>query len=1644
MITSILLFLVALILLIRIPSIQTYITQKAILFLEQKIGTTVTLKSITISFPKKIVLEELYVEDQSKDTLLYVQTLGLDTDLWSLTQHSIVLNNIELENVTSIIKRSTIDSTFNFDYIVKAFATDANLPADTTATAWDFSLENMTINQARLRYNDAFEGNDMMLNIGSLEVGMDKFDLNESIFHTDEISFSNSKITIEQTKSSPVEPEGPIQAVTPFPYDINFNTIHLKNISGRYSHTASGQRVNVDVGDAQIQSDNIDLEKQSIHLNRLALTNTLIAYQQTKQNQKKITSQAKLPSMKNADPAFAFTIPWSIQLDELKFSNNTIQYYDFNQPVLKNVLDVNHIWIFGLETSAENILLEGATAKIDLEHFAFEEKSGFVLHALSVNAEVSDQKISLENLAVHTGGTTINMSGDASFPSLATLTKNAAQTTVNATITRSVVSMEDILFFAPTLTDSLPINIPLSTQLEMDAAIAGRLDNLSISSLSLQTLDSTTLHAKGTIKGLPDLDKTSINIDLSKFYTTRADVQLIVPDSLMPSSIEVPAWINVEGKFTGGVYTPRITAVVTSSSGTIETAGQFTLNNTASYDAVIKVKAVNLGQILKQKETMGMIDLEATIKGSGITLKEMDTHLDLTVNKFQYNRYDYEDFKVNGSIKNYFFAGTASLADKNLDFILKGDLDYRGDIPNYKLAFELKNIDLKELNLTSRPLKARGTLDVDLATADFKIMNGHADIRKFAIYNGADLYMVDSLLFASIDQDGESEISIRSDIVTGDFKGTINLYSMPDVVRQHVNQYFSLQDTSIHKSLTPQNFKFDLVLKNTDLLTEIFLPELEPFVPGKISGEFNSLEDKLDIFLGVSKIKYASTSVDSLVLKLTSDKESMDYRVAAKNLQVDTLRIDELSLTGEIANDSIYTSFNILDSLGKQKYALGGVIRSEDDNFQFHFIPGRVLLNYNAWQVPLDNFLQFGYKGLVANHFEISKSHEKIALLTTTGKDSIITIAFQSLELENITRMVRGVVPASGKLNGDLKFTTAQSGEFSSRLAINDLSILQKKWGDLTFSLTHSANSYNIDMLIKGNNNNIVAKGAYTENDSIMSTNIALDFSPLNLEVLEPLSFGQVKNIKGSLNGKLTLTGNPKQPIIRGELAFTDVLFTPTALNSPFILKDEHINFRETGIAFGNFTILDDQGNAGTLGGAINTKAYRDFDLDLLFTSKDFQILNTKEEDNKLVYGKIKINTRAKIDGPWDHPNVVLRIGLTDDTNITYVVPQSERNVLEQKGIVVFIDKDAKNDPFLVSINPNDTIQSSFTGLTLTANIELSGKETLNIVMDPITEEKLTVQGNSTLTLDMDPSGNMTLSGRYEITQGTYNLSFHNIVKREFTIVKGGSITWAGDPLDATLDIRASNKVEASPMDLIITQKTGTSNQAELNSYRQRLPFLVYLNINGQLLSPQISFQLDMPQSSQNAFGGAVYAKIQDINTRESELNKQVFALLILRRFVSDNPLESQAGSDLSNSTRTSASRLLTEQLNRLSQNIKGIQLSVDVKSYEDYSSGEAQGRTSAQLGVSKSIFNDRLVVKLAGNVDIEGQNTNQGNITDYIGDLALEYKLTEDGRFRVTGFRNSNYDILDGELTETGAGLIYIKDYDTLRELFRANEEDK
>ncbi|HZY82069.1 MAG TPA: AsmA family protein, partial [Cyclobacteriaceae bacterium] len=599
--------LIAVALLVRVPAIQNRIAQKAIAYLEKKIGTNVELERIVINFPKKVVIEGLYLEDLQKDTLFYAGRIGVDASMLKLFRSEIELSQVEISNATANVIRTLPDSAFNFDYIVEAFAssdTTVELPADTTRSSWKFSLGDIELEKVKFLYDDSVGGMNVAGNVGTLEVDTDQID--------------------------------PVNLL--------------------------------------------------VSLDKLDLTNTSIAYGE-------------------------------YSLSEINLS------------------------VSDLKVDTTNI--EG-----EFEKFSFKEKNGIALEKLEGKLKLNKKEAEVSSLELLAGDTHLFVDGKA----------NLVDSTGELSIAKSQISIDDILKFKPDLLDSLPVKVPQGMIVSIEAKGSGGIQNVTVESLEIQTLDSTSLSLTGTA----DLKTSTLDATLKKFYTTMSDARKILPDSLFPDSLDLPHWADIEGKLSGSLKQPVIASTLKTDKGTIVADGKFNLGSEIpAYQARVTARSLKAGDLAGQP-ALGDINFDLAVDGRGFTTKDLQTKVDLAIQDITYNEYTFRNFKVNGRIDKFLFSGKASLDDENLKFVLDGDLDYNGDIPVYKAQFDLENIDFQKLKFTERPLRARLTVDVDLTTNDFKIMNGRLDIRKVGVYNGEKLYSVDSMLFASLDQEGHSTMSIRS------------------------------------------------------------------------------------------------------------------------------------------------------------------------------------------------------------------------------------------------------------------------------------------------------------------------------------------------------------------------------------------------------------------------------------------------------------------------------------------------------------------------------------------------------------------------------------------------------------------------------------------------------------------------------------------------------------------------------------------------------------------------------------------------------------------------------------------------------------------------------------------------------------------
>ncbi len=500
-------------------------------------------------------------------------------------------------------------------------------------------------------------------------------------------------------------------------------------------------------------------------------------------------------------------------------------------------------------------------------------------------------------------------------------------------------------------------------------------------------------------------------------------------------------------------------------------------------------------------------------------------------------------------------------------------------------------------------------------------------------------------------------------------------------------------------------------------------------------------------------------------------------------------------------------------------------------------------------------------------------------------------------------------------------------------------------------------------------------------------------------------------------------------------------------LGEKFKIQNGNFDFTQSGIELNNFTLADSAGNEAIISGNIYTKDYQQFRYDIDLEADNFRLVNVAKATNQIFYGKLNIDASIELTGDMDAPVADANIRVNEETDFNLVFPVTgDPEVIDRKGIVNFVDKDhpARNPEdektYLDSLNS----QSDIKGIDVTATIETDSTAKFTLLIDERNGDALTLQGSANLAGGIDKSGKVSLTGNYVLTQGSYQVSL-SLLKRKFEIQRGSTITWTGDPTSAQVDLTAIYYVKTAPIDLVGSQLSGRS-QAELTRFKERLPFEVYLKMNGELLKPIITFDIGLPENELSQWPD-VDTKLQQVRSDQSELNKQVFALLLLNRFVQENPFESQAGGTTgSDIARQSASRILTDQLNQLAGSlIQGVDINFDLTSGTDYSTGVAQNRTDLNVGLSKKLLNDRLRVNVGSNFELEGAPASGQQATNLAGDVSVDYQLSKDGRYMVRVYRKNQYEqIVEGQIIETGVSFILTMDYNKFAELMSGSKEKR
>ncbi|RYU90199.1 translocation/assembly module TamB [Mucilaginibacter terrigena] len=1653
-IASVIFLVLLVVILIQVPAVQNYAKDKAVTFLQNKIHTKVEIGHISLGLPKLLVLEDVYFEDQKKDTLIAGDKLKVDITLLKLLKNKVEINEINLEGITANISRGP-DSLFNFDYIMKAFAGEQKKevkPEDTTSTM-KFSVDKIILDRINIKYKDVTTGNDVKFLLGHFDTRIKDFDLDKMKFTIPKINLSGVNAKIIQTPAgSSIKQAATIDTATaPLNMDLSLGEINIDKVKVDYK--SSEMAAKVDLGTFLVEMDKIDMKNQHVGIKSIKLDNTNAGLTFAKPA---TVTKAVEKTIKKIDTLTSRTQAkgWTASLNRITLTNDNIKFDNDAQKPLPRGLDFAHMGIKNLNTDIQDLNYTPDSLSGKVNSFTFAEKSGLKINKFHTTFFYGPRSAYLKDLLVETPTSVIQKDLQVGYPSIESLTKNLGKLSINANLDGSKLGLRDVLLLMPTMASMEPFKSSPNSVIKINGRVNGTVDNLHIPNIEISGFGNTYVKASANMRGLPDVNKAYVDLNINDFRTTRNDIARLAPKGTIPPNVSVPENMDLKGTFKGTMKNFNTKLNLRSSYGAVDLVAAMKSGKrkgSETYSANIKANNLNVGALTKQPQMVGFVTMKANISGTGLDPKTASLKFNGDVVSANVKGYTYRNLVMNGTARNGSYVAKARMKDPNINFTLDAKANMNKKYPSVNATLLVDSIDLQKLNFTKTPMRFHGKIIADVPTADPDYLNANILATDLVVNNNGQRIQMDTISLISTANADSSTLKLKTPMfyahMGGKYKLTQIAPAIQDVVDKYYNTSLGSKTPRVKIKYSPQQFTFDARLVKTPLVTQ-FVPDLKQLDPVLFNGRFNSTTGELVVNGSAPKVVYGTNTVNNLKLAINTGNNALNYSFNVDEVKVgSSLDLLFTSITGAAQNNKLGINLQVRDAAKKERYRIAGQFSVLPDQYQFSFLQNGLLLDYTPWAVSADNALFYGAKGILARNFSITNSNQVLSANSNSGEyNSPITVDFRNFRIETLTKLAKqDSLLVGGMINGNAVVSNFQkSPVFTAALNVSDFNFKGDTVGNIALKVNNQTqNAYAAQMSITGKGNQVDLNGMYyTTPESRFDLN--LNIVNLGMKSIEGFSFGAIRNSSGNITGQLKITGTTTAPAVRGDIQFNKVAFNVSMLNSYFTMPKESITFNDEGIRFNDFTLVDSTNNKAVISGSIYTKTYTDFKFGMNIRSDNFRVINSTKADNKLFYGKLYMDSNIKVRGDMAKPVVDATLTVNDKTDMVFVLPTSDPGVEDRKGVVEFFDASApKTDSILMARQLDSLKQSEITGLDVNATVNIDKNAAFTIVVDERNGDVVHLKGEAHLSGGIDPSGKTSLTGTFTVNSGSYNLSYAT-VSRKFNFKQGSTITWTGDPTTANIDLTAIYVANVPPIDLVANQLSDQNT----TQYKQKLPFNVNLNLRNELMKPDISFDITLPDSNYNVSGevtNTVDTRLAQIRQDPNELNKQVLGVLVLGHFIGDNPLQSQGGSaGVQGAIRNSVSSLLTDQLNSLAGGlISGVDLNFGLTSGQDYSSGTATNRTDLNVGLSKRFLNDRLTVSVGNNFNLEGAQ--QGQKTSNIaGNVSVNYKLSKDGRYTLRAYRKDEFVVIQGQIIETGVGFSLTVDYNRFREIFRKRTEQE
>ena len=1388
------------------------------------------------------------------------------------------------------------------------------------------------------------------------------------------------------------------------------------------------------------------IRKRSLTINRILLDQTFLGLSRYP-GEEDFNFQFLIDYFGEEDPE-PWENRWEIICKSLEFSKSAFSLQDHNRIPVELGFDPGNFAIGDFAMAMDEISLKGDTLSFELDHLSLKEAKGFDLQYLSGNFLIHPNQASISNLIFRTPGSDLQLQAVFDYNGYEAFRDFFNAVNLDIILKESRLNLSDAGYF-------LPSAYGIQGPVRLGGRFSGPVSNIRGDDLFIYYGFNTVLRGSFHLMGLPDIEETFIQGSLEEMRTSVSDLagfRLPVRSSQsylqLSENLSNLGRMSFQGQVTGFVNDMVAYGKLVTDIGSISSDILVRRKSSAGlpyYRGRLVTEEFNLGVFFGDEERLGLVSLNAEVEGQGITLETVDLAIKGEIEQMDLLGYNYQNLEIAGNVTNKRFNGSLLVDDSNLFLDFQGIVDFEEDVSVFDFNAKVEQANLTALNVYQRDTLfasiVSGLININAQASSFDDLVGRISLdqlhyEEWPLEEGtpAQYFSERILLVNTLENDGSKTLRFRSDFADADISGRFRFDRLGQSVRSFVEVYVPSFFRHLEPNGIVENYfrdtRFELRIKDTSVLSELFFPFIR-LAPGTtLTGVFGEEHGKLELDGWSEEIALAGTRMVDWSLRGQPENGSFQLAMESGRVLVsDSIFVDGFNLDTELRRDSLYylMEWQNEDTM-KQNYAhIEGLAEFIDrEQSVIHFLPSQIMVNDSLWRLNAGNEIRVDSSSVKVKNLRVEKNQEYIdvnGVLSASPQDKL-NIEFKEFDISHVSHLIRvRKMNFDGQVSGMLSLASpGVSPHIEGDLYVRDFAFNFDHLGDLHvvsyWDNQKKGFGLDLDIVYYGNvgtNIPLSAQGYFYPERK--DENFDLDIVAENLKMsiwgryLEKFA----SNFRGLASGRLRLEGPLKRPELSGRLRMARAGMRIDFLNTSYTFSDELI-ITPNQFSFEEVVVNDTIGNTALASGHLYHDNFKFWDVDIMIRPDQIALLNTTRGHNDMMfYGKAFGSGQARIHGPAD--NVVMDITGRTNRGTQIFLPLGYVDRMAESNFITFMSKDSLQNGIPLPEDKQGNV-------TLNFDLEVTPDAEIQLIFDSQMGDIIRGRGSGNLKMEIQPNGDFAMYGDYTIEEGDYLFTLQNIINKRFRIEQGGTIRWTGDPLDADIDLRAIYRLRTSLYDLVMEMDTS-------DAYRRRVPVETYLILKDKLINPTISFDIGIPGGDEGTRD-----MLERLITTEQEMNRQVFSLLVLNRFM-PTTLD-QYNTALGYGVGSTSSELLSNQLsNWLSQISSEFDIGINYRPGDEISSQELEVALSTQL------FNDRVIID--GNVGVAGQNpATAGNqrTSNIIGDVNVEVKITPEGKFRVKAFNRSNtFDILNTNSPYTqGIGVFYRKEFDSLSELWRRN----